>query len=350
MLPGVLVSPGDKKRLKQSIAISALVWMFFVGALAFIPIRPYRLPESSMNPVYIDLTPTQTSTTVPAVATSGPPTQTSPAVSNAATPGAPKQAVPAEPAPRPLQPSVSQTETVSSGSAAIAETPQLSSNVSSPYQGWGGEDPFAPLSEMDLAAENPEAPAFPPGPAQAPNIPSNTVSGTATSPVQGQWPAQTDSLAQRVINTTESLSELAGSEANPNQAQGTASSSSRTDRAAFGVSSETSDTPRTASAGPGSGSILSSMDFGEGPRRSLVSKPVADIPARLLEGQPPQLETIVRFRIDKGGTVIALSIQFDPPLPMDIAEYLKTYVFSRWVFSSSNSDGQVRFKYSIKVR
>jgi hypothetical protein len=92
------------------------------------------------------------------------------------------------------------------------------------------------------------------------------------------------------------------------------------------------------------------MDFGDGPGRRLISAPQPVIPAKLLEGQPAHLETIVRFRIDQGGTVILLSIQFDPPLPLDLADYLKNYVFSRWVFSSANSDGQVRFKYSIKVQ
>jgi hypothetical protein len=357
MSPGVVESQADKKRLEQSLLISILIWLLLMGALAFMPIRPDQIPETSMNPVYIDLAPEAL--------------ETEPSVTKAQSPGATAQRAP-QSAPAPTQPATSTSGTSASGTAANSAAPlptasspagasstargstasgrtapSRSPAIPNPYQGRGGEDPFAPLSEADLAADNPEAPALPAGSAQAPDGEAARVSSPERSPGQGSSSVPSDALAQRVRSTTESLSERGSSPASQGQAQGAASSS---DAGKNSSASGSSTASGTALSGTAAGTLLGSMDFGEGSGRKLISAPSAVIPAKLLEGQPTILETMVRFRIDKGGTVIALSIQFDPPLPLDIAEYLKTYVFSRWVFSSSNSDGQVRFKYSIKVQ
>lgn len=388
MSSGVAEYRADRKRLEQSLLISILIWLVILGLFALIPVRPAKVPESSMNPVYIDLAPPveeplmraqETNPTTadsagtsgaataaaaaaaasPATATANPTLASGGAAVAAAKP-APAQAAPQRASPQeaaqaapqrasqstaaPQGQGTSRQPSASQGQAS----PMAAPTARNPYQGRGGEDPFAPLSESDLAAENPEAPAAPAGPVQQPQASSaQQAQRTNTSGAAGSRnaPAEADALAQRVKNTTEGLSERGGSAS----ATGSSGTSTGTSSAAAPASGRTTGSS-TAQGGTGAGALQGALDFGDGPGRRLLSAPPVAIPAKLLEGQPALLETTVRFRIDKGGTVIALSIQFDPPLPLDIAEYLKTYVFSRWVFSASNSDGQVRFKYSIKVQ
>lgn len=358
----------DRKRLEQSLVISILIWFVMMGFFALIPVQPEKVPETSMNPVYIDLAPPveepvmraqePNPTTADSAGTSGAATAAAagpaPAAGGtavAAVKPAPAAAATASPAtaaaaasPAPAQAAPQRASPQVAGQAA----PMAAPTARNPYQGRGGEDPFAPLSESDLAAENPEAPAAPAGPVQQAQASSaQQAQRTNTSGASGSrnTTTETDALAQRVKSTTEGLSERGGSAS----ATGSSGTSTGTSSAAAPASGKTTGSS-TAQGGTGAGALQGALDFGDGPGRRLLSAPPVAIPAKLLEGQPALLETTVRFRIDKGGTVIALSIQFDPPLPMDIAEYLKTYVFSRWVFSASNSDGQVRFKYSIKVQ
>ncbi|HON13082.1 MAG TPA: hypothetical protein PLB48_01645 [Treponema sp.] len=387
MSSGVAEYRADRKRLEQSLLISILIWLVILGLFALIPVRPAKVPETSMNPVYIDLAPpveepvglpqelksataksTGTSgaataaaaSASPATATANPTLASGGAAVAAAKPApaqaAPQRASPQEAAqaapprasPQEAAQGASQPATASQGQGTTRQpsasqgqgAPMAAPTARNPYQGRGGEDPFAPLSESDLAAENPEAPA-----AQAGLVQQAQRTNTSSTSGSRNAPTEADALAQRVKNTTEGLSERGGSAS----ATGSSGTSTGTSSAAAPASGKTTGSS-TAQGGTGAGTLQGALDFGDGPGRRLLSAPPVAIPAKLLEGQPALLETTVRFRIDKGGTVIALSIQFDPPLPMDIAEYLKTYVFSRWVFSSSNSDGQVRFKYSIKVQ
>jgi len=344
MVPGLVESQSDKKRLEQSLLISMLIWVLLMGALAIIPIKPYGVPDNSMNPVYIDLVPPATAVPVqqPAVEpspTAGSP-QPQPATAAAGEPPTPAQTAVSEMTRAPASTALSGTKTAASSASRVGGGSTGRTNpaprASNPYQGQGGEDPFAPLSEADLAADSPEAPSLPIATAQSLGPTGTKGSATATT-------AQSDALSRRVESTTQALS--AGNEER-NRTGGAQSGNT-----ASGTVT-TSGTPTgTALTGGGvAGMLQGTMDFGDGPGRRLISAPQPVIPAKLLEGQPAHLETIVRFRIDQGGTVILLSIQFDPPLPLDLADYLKNYVFSRWVFSSANSDGQVRFKYSIKVQ
>lgn len=345
---------GDKKRLEQSLLISLLFWLILVVLLAFIPIRSSPVTDQTMNPVYIELAeapeveqePSPRAGSMVKGASGSEPTRASesvaPALSASAVSPA-RSSQTAESAPATVQASQpsGRSEAPSQSSLPLNQgaTPaRRAATASNPYQGRGGEDPFAPLSEEDLAAQNPASPALPSGPAQSPG----TASGSAPPQGQKTVAAPIDSLAQRVQSTTEALGQGGSSGASAATGGGTPVSDAASGQ---GLTGKTG-----AGTGPSTGGLQGSLDFGDGPGRRLISAPQTPIPAKLLEGQPSQMETEVRFRIDKGGAVIALSIQFNPPLPLDIAEYLKTYVFSRWVFSSSNSDGQVRFKYSIKVR
>lgn len=346
---------GDKKRLEQSLLISLLFWLILVVLLAFIPIRSSPVTEQTMNPVYIELTevpeveqePSPRAGSMIRGASVSEPAKASesaaPALSaSAASPVRSSQTTESAPATVQASRASAQNEAPSQTSLPLNQgaTPaRRAATASNPYQGRGGEDPFAPLSEEDLAAQNPASPALPSGPAQSPG----TASGSAPPQGQKTVAVPADSLAQRVQSTTETLGQGGSSGAYAATGGGTRISDAASGQGQTGKTG--------AGTGPSStGGLQGSLDFGEGPGRRLISAPQTQIPAKLLEGQPTQMETEVRFRIDKGGAVIALSIQFDPPLPLDIAEYLKTYVFSRWVFSSANSDGQVRFKYSIKVR
>jgi len=375
MSSGVAEYRADRKRLEQSLLISILIWLVILGLFALIPVRPAKVPETSMNPVYIDLAPpveeplmraqepnpttadsagTSGAATAaaaaaaasPATATANPTLASGGAAVAAANP-APAQAAPQRASQSTAAPQGQGTSRQPSASQSQA-SPMAAPKARNPYQGRGGEDPFAPLSESDLATENPEAPAAPAGPVQQPPAGSAQQAqrtNTSSTSASRNASAEADALAQRVKSTTEGLSERGGSAS----ATGSSGTSTGTSSAAAPASGKTTGSS-TAQGGTGAGTLQGALDFGDGPGRRLLSAPPVAIPAKLLEGQPALLETTVRFRIDKGGTVIALSIQFDPPLPMDIAEYLKTYVFSRWVFSASNSDGQVRFKYSIKVQ
>lgn len=366
----------DRKRLEQSLLISLLFWLFFIGILAFVPIRSVQVPETTMNPVYVELAPLpeappetepspvagsrrigsaveRPAATAVAAAPASSPAQASAPV-QAPTPAAASAPVQAPP---PAEAAAAASAPAAAAPPSTVNRPQparpasRTAAPSSPYQGRGGEDPFAPLSEEDLAAITPDAPALPAGPASAPVAgPGSTRTG-----VQRTSGTPTDALAQRVQSTTEDLEKRGSSvtAAGPAQGTGTGHATTKAARDAGSGGSAVaagSGTRGGTGGGTATGSLVGSLDFGDSPGRRLISAPETPIPAKLLEGQPLLLETVVRFRIDKGGTVIALSIQFDPPLPLDIAEYLKTYVFSRWVFSPSNTDGQVRFKYSIKVQ
>ncbi|AEJ20237.1 hypothetical protein [Gracilinema caldarium] len=327
MVPGLLEYQTDKKRFEQSLLISILIWVLLMSILAFLPIRPYQLSDTSLNPVYINLV--SPTTTVQEQLSEAEPSRTA---------GSRKSVTARAPASVASDHAITVpfSESVAGGSSTSRISP--APRASNPYQGRGGEDPFAPLSEADLAIDSPEAPALPSGLAQDAGL--ATANGNPVGSAQTPHP---DALARRVQSTTQALSEQ-----NEDRSRTIGSQPGGTESGS--VIFRGTSTGTALVSGGAEGNLQGSFDFGDGPGRRLISAPQAVIPAKLLEGQPTLLETMVRFRIDKGGTVIALSIQFDPPLPLDIAEYLKTYVFSRWVFSSSNSDGQVRFKYSIKVQ
>lgn len=352
---GTVEYQGDKKRLEQSLFISSLFWLLFFGILAFVPIRSTPPAEPTMNPVYIELAsaadqePVQEPVREPAASasqTAAPQTAISQAA-NAAGPrsaATPQAAAPttAAAAPRASEPQAQTVRPAASAAASseaatsVASAPSSAAQKapasqrapstpsrSSPYQSRGGEDPFAPLSEADLAAASLDSQTLPAAPSQSPSASPRSSAAEGQKSTSGS----TDSLSDRIQNVTDAVA------ARPASASGS------------GGNQESGATSTSGGRGP-----VGAFDFGDGPGRRLLSAPQPAIPARLLEGQPSLIETTVRFRIDKGGAVIALSIQFDPPLPLDIAEYLKTYVFSRWVFSPSNSDGQVRFKYSINTQ
>ncbi|MCA1948946.1 MAG: hypothetical protein LDL24_00085 [Treponema sp.] len=337
MTYGTIEYRGDKKRLEQSLLISSLFWLLFFGILAFVPIRSNPPAEPTMNPVYIELAAARDQEPEPVVepvrepAASALQAASQTATSQAAVAAGPRSAAaPQAAAPRAAEPQSQAVRPAASAAAAASAVsgpaPQRAPSApsrSSPYQSRGGDDPFAPLSEADLAAASSDSQTLPAAPSQSPAASPRSSAAESQKSTSGS----TDSLSGRIQNVTDAVAARSASAAGSGGSQESAAASSSGGRGPVGA-----------------------FDFGDGPGRRLLSAPQPAIPARLLEGQPALIETTVRFRIDKGGAVIALSIQFDPPLPLDIAEYLKTYVFSRWVFSSSNSDGQVRFKYSINTQ
>ncbi|WP_304223393.1 hypothetical protein [Gracilinema caldarium] len=333
MTYGTIEYRGDKKRLEQSLLISSLFWLLFFGILAIVPIRSTPPAEPTMNPVYIELAAAREQEPEPVLEPVREPSEAASQTSasqtatlQAATAAGPRSAVTPQAAAPKAAPQAAAPTAAAAASSVSGPAPQRSPAApsrSSPYQSRGGEDPFAPLSEADLAAATSDNQPLPAAPSQSPSASSRSSAAENQKSTAGS----TDSLSGRIQNVSDTLA-------------------SRSPAAAgSGGSQESAAASTSGSKGP-----VGAFDFGDGPRRRLLSAPQPTIPARLLEGQPSLIETTVRFRIDKGGAVIALSIQFDPPLPLDIAEYLKTYVFSRWIFSSSNSDGQVRFKYSINTQ
>ena len=117
-----------------------------------------------------------------------------------------------------------------------------------------------------------------------------------------------------------------------------------------GTSSGTGTAPAGAqSAKPIGGDLIGGFDFGSGPAREIMSSKKLRIPDHLMAGLPNELSATVSFVIEPGGTVLASTIRFDPPLPEKVGAWLKA-AFSSWLFSFADSDGQVVFRYSIKVR
>jgi hypothetical protein len=102
--------------------------------------------------------------------------------------------------------------------------------------------------------------------------------------------------------------------------------------------------------GRGSGDLNGGLDFGGGATRQLYSSRRVRVPDKLLSDQPKDLAFTVSFIVERGGTVLPNTIRFEPPVARpDLEAFLRT-VFSAWEFSFADSDGQVVFRYSIKVQ
>ncbi len=319
MLRAVGFGDRDRRRLEQSLLLSLLLWTILLLVLSRIALRDPGLPTDTMNPLSIELAPPLPARQVEPVRVGGAATDRrgAPGESAAPRPRA-DAAAPSSPQPQPQpQPQLRPDP----GAAAL---PAVPGSTATPYQ--GGADPFAPLSERSLAAEAPAAPVPTPAPAaRAPREPGSGTSAPGGAPGGDGF----DQAAQRVAGR---LTAPGGTAAGAGAGAGAGGTKSG-----------------GAAALPGGGDLGGQFDFGEGAARELWSPRRVRVPDKLLAGQPDRLETRVAFTIEPGGTVLPATIRFDPPLPSGIEDFLRT-AFSSWIFSPGDSDGQVRFRYSIKVR
>lgn len=351
----------DRKRMETGILAALIFWTLLLGALSLVKLTGPLPPEDTLNPLYVELAPVERPVPAPApppreeqvggaersrsdlAASSAQAAQESPAPArqNAAAPAAaPAPAAAAAPRPSAAQAAPVQEEQAAPvrlrADPSAAPAPRQPARTAQPFQ--GGADPFAPLSERSLLAEAPPAPAPTPAPAARSDLAAADRSAASGGPpVQDAFDRALSSAADRLSSAPPAGGTSAAGAAAGTGAAGSAGSGAAAAGAGGGTASGTG------------GAAAGAFDFGDGIARRLFSDPRIDIHPSLLQGQPRDLETTVTFRIAPGGTVYPTSIRFNPPLPLDLSDFLRN-AFSRWQFSPSSSDGQVAFRYSIRVR
>jgi hypothetical protein len=184
------------------------------------------------------------------------------------------------------------------------------------------------LSEDALRAKSPPA-GSEPSPTPRSAAPGNAADNGSSDPNA----ARTDSFNRAIGAASSSLAKA--------PAASGAGIAGGTGAAASGV--------KVGGTKVGGGDLSGGFDFGQGSARELLSSRKLRVPDRLLVGLPNEITTRVSFEIDKDGIVEESSIRFDPPVPDKVNEFLRA-AFASWQFSLADSDGQVVFRYSIKVR
>jgi len=309
----------DSRRLEQSLFLSLLLWTILLFVLGRIALREPGLPTDTMNPLQIELAPPAAPRESEPAKVGGAATDRTGTAGESAAPRSRADAA----APSAPQPQLRPQLRPDPGAAALPAVPR---STGAPYQ--GGADPFAPLSERSLAAEAPAAPVPTPAPAARTQLqPGRGTSAPVGAPGADRFDQAAGQVAGRLAAAGAAGAGAAGA-------------------AGAGTAGTTASGTAAASGG---GDLGGQFDFGEGAARELWSPRRIRIPDKLLAGQPDRLETQVSFTIEPLGTVLPSTIRFDPPLPAALADYLRT-AFGSWIFSPGDSDGQVRFRYSIKVR
>lgn len=292
----------DRRRMRTSILVSVVLWGLFLPLLS---LMRYEGPvsEPSMNPMFIELEPP-----APPPEQAPPPAVERVEMAANTARAAPSSAPVARAAPSPAE--------------QAAATPALRPDPSAeptarrrtPAAAAGGADALPALSEDALRNAAPAAPTTgTPPPAAAGAV------DRSAAPV----PARADAFDRSQREVAERLA-AAPAQPGPAASSGSAAQAPRAD-------------------------MDGGFDFGDGAKRELLSPRRIRVPDRLLAGLPAVVSTNVSLKIEAGGTVYRGSIRFDPPLPEDLAAYLRV-AFSAWQFSFSDSDGQVVFRYSITVR
>lgn len=315
------VTEGDRRRLRRSALLSALLWA--VG-LPLVSLIKYEGPqeEPTMNPLYVELEPAEpTPPPPPAPKTQVEKTQIAEKAREAPAASKPAPTRPAATKASPAAPAAARAPANLRPDPSAAPIP-TGSRQASAYQTRSTADQG--LSEESLRA------ATPPKGSEPSPIPRSAAPGNAPDSGAGDPNARTGKFSAAVGAASSSLAQAPAS-GGVSGGTGTASTGART------------------GARTGGGDLTGSFDFGPGPARELLSSAKVRVPDSLLAGLPNSLATTVSFTIEKGGTVLAGTIRFDPPLPEKVAAYLKA-AFSSWYFSFAESDGQVVFRYSIKVR
>ncbi|MFA6507552.1 MAG: hypothetical protein WCT14_15735, partial [Treponemataceae bacterium] len=305
------VSRIDRKRLRTSAVISAILWAVFLPLLSLMRYEGLR-DEPSMNPIYIELE-------APAIPPAKPKAEVEKVEIAEKTTHAPTAASPSSRAESAA--AVRPSPASEPGMAAPALRPDPSAPPVSPRRSVssaqrGGGEPFAPLSEDALKAAAPSAPT--PGSVET-QTRSSAAKPTSTPAASGSAKGRGDAFDKSLRTASERLASApSGSSGSTGGAGSSASGSSKTARA----------------------DLDGGFDFGEGAKRQLLSPRRIKVPDRILAGLPEVVSTTVSFKIESGGTVFKSSIRFDPPLPEELGAYLRT-AFSGWQFSFSDSDGQV---------
>jgi hypothetical protein len=326
-LPGAAANAAefnDRRRLRRSALASLALWSIGLPLLSLLKYEGPRV-EPSMNPLFVELQAVEPPPAPPPRPVAAEPERVDIAER-------PRDAAPA-PTPSEARPAAATRQSSEAPAAARAAAnlrPDPSaapvatgSRAASPYQTRSAADQA--LSEDELRTKTP-----PPGPAPSP-APRTASPGNA--PAAGS----ADSAAARADKFSAAL--------------GAASSSLAAAPGSGGTSGGTGTAPAGTRSGPrtGGGDLFGGFDFGPGPARELLSSSKVRVPDSALAGLPNELSTKVSFVIEGGGTVLASTIRFDPPLPDKVSSYLRA-AFASWLFSFADSDGQVVFRYSIKVR
>lgn len=330
----------DQRRLRTSLLISLAIWAVFMPLLSLLKFMGPPPPIESMNPVFVELAspeaPPRIAPKPPSAATPSDADRagSEPAAAVAAGGGGGRTAA---------GPSASASGEAAAPAPALRADPSASAipapktRSASPYQ--GGSDPFGRLSEDSLRGE--EAPA--PVPTPAPAARTATAQAKTTS-----RPA--DPFDQSLGKTAEKLASGGGGTGTGGTGSSGTAAGRATDKGAPGGTGSGSSSGTGTGRGRGSGDLNGGLDFGGGATRQLYSSRRVRVPDKLLSDQPKDLAYTVSFVVESGGTVLPNTIRFEPPVARaDLEAFLRT-VFSAWEFSFADSDGQVVFRYSIKVQ
>ncbi|GAB1482124.1 hypothetical protein MASR2M78_09390 [Treponema sp.] len=323
----------DGRRLRNSLIISSILWALFLPLLAILKFEGASVPLDTMNPLYIELTI---------------PERQSELTKNLPLPPEPLPPKPADIAKTNSNENSSKTASAPASAPKVSQAPSedrlpspalradpgsvpLSTARKTSSSSYQGADSLAPLTEDGLKGENLAAPVPRAAPASR-----AAAARASTSAAENQ----VDAFDQAARN----LPGLASQGSVPaNRSSSSATSSSTASGSALPSGTGQSSIPS------GSSDVKGSFDFGAGNTRELWSPRRIRVPDKLLAGKPNEISTRVSFVIEGGGTVLASTISFDPPLPSDLDAFLRL-AFSAWLFSPADSDGQVLFRYSIRVR
>lgn len=350
----------DHRRLERALAVSALLWALVFIGFSRIVLKGPEVPRDSLNPLYVELAPPPPKAAERANEPSS--TQIGGASSASQGLGTPsagaKEGASASQAASvaggtrgsasvsPAGPAAVYTLHSDPGSAPLPN--QAASALAEPSAPRisSGTDQWAPLSEQSLTAQAPAAPAAPNGVLESRGG-QGTVKTTRPAVAAG---ASADTFDQSWSKTAQKLDLSSASSASASSASASVGSGSAgIDAGRSSTGGGTGAVSGTGGAQGTGGDVGGSIDFGSGSPRELWSPRRIRIPDVLMQGKPQVIETRVSFTVERGGTVVAPTIRFSPPLPSDLDSYLRT-AFSSWLFSPADSDGQARFSYSIKVR
>jgi len=345
----------DRKRLAKSGLLGSAFWAIILTVALFAPWRERVKAELTYSSVKLTLSSPAQSASV--VAPSAPSTESadSAATARSAAPNEPKSS----PAPAATASAKATTATPAraatpapkrapaSGGLGIPnfDTPIGSSNVSdSGAELEFSSDSTATAASSASSARRPAAVTAPEFEGTAASVTSPDRAARSASGTAGTRTATGSASGE----TSRALADIADQASGGSSASVGSSGTASASRAGS-ADSRASD---ATSIGAGQGSSLSALAF-EGDSRRLLrpAVPAIDLPESLSRLIDSDRVVTVQFTVRADGSVPGALISFTPAsiLPVEVRDWLRRE-FSSWRFEKGKSDGQARFRYSIKVQ
>ncbi len=305
----------DRKRLLNSLKLTTAFWMALLVALIVIPLSSPSVPERKYSEIKLTLA----APAAPAAAA-----RASSSTASVRTTQSSRATRPS-----PTAPSTSKNAP-ESGSVSALGIPNFSAPASQ------SRSDTAASEYLDFSSAQSTV---------NPRTSAGQVSefeGTAGTVAQNSTSAARVTGGQRTASGTASSSTLSALDTISGQAT-TGTTTSTTGTAASGSGTAVTSTT-TSNVGP--------LSFDGTPRRLIEPlEPAITLPPELAKQVDTARLVTVEFTVRPDGTVPGSLIFFTPSasLPRAVQDYLRSE-FSRWKFSTGNSNGQARFQYSIKVQ